>query len=67
MTSRWYSRNLELEGKRADLERAADALLRTNRRARRPKSAPLPEQPVPTRGWIPLADLSRALKARSRA
>lgn len=66
---RWYERHLAREAKHAEFERAATKkLLRAaNRRARRsrPKPAPLPLPPLPT-GWLPLADLRRALRAKGR-
>jgi hypothetical protein len=68
--TRWYARNPELEAERAGSESAATALLRAaDHRVRRSKPTPSPPSatllPSPT-GWLPLADLRHAMRAKER-
>ena len=70
---RWYARNHKLAAKHAALEREGTALLRADARRQRavrqakprPKPKPPPPSPLPpVSGWMPLADLQRALRAK---
>jgi hypothetical protein len=62
--SRWYERRLEHEAKCKALEQQATQLIRAAKpkKVKSPKLAPLPL--TETSGWLPLADLKRALRAR---
>ena len=62
--SRWYERRLEREAEYKALERQATQLIRAAepRKAKGPKLLPPPL--TETLGWLPLADLKRALRAR---